>query len=225
MDLVGAIAGREDIKIIEQLIQGGADVNAADSLGFRPLCEAANKGSIQIVQLLIHYGADVNLSDERGISPLHWACSNGNPEVVKLLIQKGAHVNSVDKKGFTPAHNTFQHDYYAAFIQLIRAGVDLNLQTENGNDVHTVADFYPYSICNLILKKIDMLKSEGKDASIESFLKEIESTMKQYEIERQSRRYRSWLETRISPLRIKDIWEKYLPQQNPYETNDNILEF
>ena len=47
-------------------IENGADVNAKDYNGEKPLVNAVRNGNLEIVQLLIEHGADVNAKDNDG---------------------------------------------------------------------------------------------------------------------------------------------------------------
>ena len=89
-------------KIVELLIEKGADVNGKDNYGSPVLSYAAYKGHEDVVELLIMKGADVNEKSDRGISALHDAANYGQVEVMALLISKGADINLIDDRDRTP---------------------------------------------------------------------------------------------------------------------------
>jgi len=88
--------GQEDIA--ERLIAKGADVNAQNRSGVRPLHEACFKGSIRMAGMLIGKGASVKVHSNNGSTPLHKACyQRENLELISLLLHHGADINAVDK--------------------------------------------------------------------------------------------------------------------------------
>ena len=48
------------------LIDGGMDINRADSEGFTPLMNAVDVGDLEIIKLLVANGADVDYVNEEG---------------------------------------------------------------------------------------------------------------------------------------------------------------
>lgn len=73
---LGAAADREDIELMQLLLDAGADVDLAESDmpggDFNPLLRAAYKGQIEVVRFLLDAGADVTVSNQ-GFTPLKYA--------------------------------------------------------------------------------------------------------------------------------------------------------
>ena len=88
-DLIAA-AKRGDTELCKRLLENGADVNAADEVGWTPLHSAAANGKTETCKLLLENGADINAEDEGGKTPLHYATVNGNTETCELLKTYGA---------------------------------------------------------------------------------------------------------------------------------------
>jgi hypothetical protein len=75
---------------VRVLIQYGADVKAADSLGNTPLLQAAQLCPLAVVQLLVDAGADVNATNQMGTSPLMTAFLGNHWDTAEYLVEKGA---------------------------------------------------------------------------------------------------------------------------------------
>lgn len=76
---------------VGQVLDRGADPNAATRYGVTALHYAADRGYLETVRLLLSRGADPNAADSfYGATPLVWSLSNGHREVATLLVQKGA---------------------------------------------------------------------------------------------------------------------------------------
>ena len=92
-------------RVVELLLQHGADVNKADDLGRTPLILAAIEGYDRIVNLLLQFiDNDINKADNNGNTPLTLASFNGYARVVDILIEHGADINKANKAGNTPLH-------------------------------------------------------------------------------------------------------------------------
>ena len=78
MDLFTA-AGQADLRSVQQLLQGGADVDQGDSwTGWSPLHAAAERGDPAVVEILLEHRARLDTVTDTGYIPLHLAASGGN---------------------------------------------------------------------------------------------------------------------------------------------------
>jgi hypothetical protein len=80
-------------KILEILLNKGADINGLDSTGRTPLHCAVEGSRMDTVKLLVDRGADVSRLDAKGTSPLQMAVEKGMEDAVVLFIEKGADPN------------------------------------------------------------------------------------------------------------------------------------
>ncbi len=80
-------------KIVEMLLEAGADVNAAarNEMAVQAIHAAASTRQFGIAKVLIAYGADVNARHQNGYTPLHAAALNGDVDMVRLFLEYGAH--------------------------------------------------------------------------------------------------------------------------------------
>ena len=89
------------LKVVQLLLEAGADKNAASADGTTALMLAALTGHFKMVRLLLEAGADKNVSTSAGQTALMAAAASGHLEVVQLLLQVGA-----DKNAFTSVGQT-----------------------------------------------------------------------------------------------------------------------
>jgi len=116
---------------VEALIAKGADLDAVDKYGWRPLHRAAFNGNKETVELLIAKGAAVNARNHDGETPLYKAV---NKETAELLIAKGADVNAKNNDGETPLFKAINKEMAGL---LIANGADVNAKdNEGGTPLH-----------------------------------------------------------------------------------------
>ena len=77
----------DNIKVLQLLIQSGADVNKVATFNPTPLEYACTQGFVAASNALLQAGVDVNVNVEDGKGPLILASTNGREEVVDLLIK------------------------------------------------------------------------------------------------------------------------------------------
>ena len=124
---------QNNMELVEQLLEKGADPNTVDEKGRSVLHYAVNNSAnraqgfnatFDLEALLISYGGAVSARDKRGRTPLHYAfvrigsyqdCSTSDPveTVSSLCVAKDVDPNIQDCLGKTPLHYAAQR---AAFI-------------------------------------------------------------------------------------------------------------
>ncbi|XP_006873616.1 PREDICTED: ankyrin repeat and SOCS box protein 3 [Chrysochloris asiatica] len=116
-------------KIIQILLEAGADPNATTSEKTTPLFLAVENGQINGVKLLLRHGANVNGSHSMcGWSALHQASFQENSEIIKLLLKKGANKEWQDDFGITPLFVAAQYGKLESLTLLISSGANVNCQ-------------------------------------------------------------------------------------------------
>jgi ankyrin repeat protein len=98
------------------LLEAGADSNAANRLGARPLHYACDprpayaqtwrpEDQDAVIRLLLTHGADIDAADKMGITALHRATRARSPGAVRALLEASADVRKrAGKAGSTPLH-------------------------------------------------------------------------------------------------------------------------
>ena len=79
-----AVASR-NIEIVRAVLEAGADPNAAQQQGFRPIHEAGNNGNRELAELLMRYGADPSLKNDEGKTAITLAREKGHTEFANWL--------------------------------------------------------------------------------------------------------------------------------------------
>lgn len=92
----------KSLKVLNLLIDKGANVNPEVKGKKAPLILAITYRRPDMLEVLLNNGADANRTGKDSKSPLHYAVEGGDIESVKLLIAHKAEVDVKDKKGKTP---------------------------------------------------------------------------------------------------------------------------
>jgi ankyrin repeat protein len=113
-----------DAKMLQVLLDAGADVNVASPSGATALMRGA--GDPEKVKLLLAAGANASARSEMGRTPLLVAASYaGNLESVRLLIAAGAKISDQDLMGETCLTSACKRGDAEMAAALIEAGADL----------------------------------------------------------------------------------------------------
>ncbi|KAM9307905.1 ankyrin repeat and SOCS box protein 4 [Gastrophryne carolinensis] len=100
-------------------------------------------GHLECLLVLLEHRASIN-SKPNGKTPLHVACQVANRECVKILINHGAKLNSFSMSGHAPLHYCKTKQSIKCAKELVWAGADVNLQSNDDAEetpLHTVARY------------------------------------------------------------------------------------
>jgi ankyrin repeat protein len=111
-------------KIAQALLNGGAEVDAADQHGNTALMKASQFGKAKAVQGLLRYGADPNRTNQAGQTALF--CCLGQADICRLLLDAGANPNHQDNEGRTPLMIAAKQPKAPCVRMLLEAGADPN---------------------------------------------------------------------------------------------------
>ena len=106
-------------RVMLELLRAGANPDAADYDGWRPLMFAAEGGHTECVRLLLEYGADADYdgAENESSSVLELAIREGHDACVLLLLQAGAEMD----EAFTMA---IENGFVQCTKFLLKEGVD-----------------------------------------------------------------------------------------------------
>jgi len=116
--------GRRDAAI--ELIENGADVNAAQNDGTTPLHWAAHRLDLDLVRMLLERGAKPDAMNLLGASPLGEAVAAANVPLAKLLLEAGADADSANYDGETALMLAARTGNVELAKLLIEHGADVN---------------------------------------------------------------------------------------------------
>lgn len=138
---------------VKALLKGGADVNAPDRAGMRPLHLAITgegPASHEVVRMLIEGGADVSAKDSVGQTALYLAVRKGQEDVVGLILALGGDTSDSRSGLRTTGQNALQvaasFGYEGILRQLMAKGTGQDL-TYRDHDGYTALDHVVISAC------------------------------------------------------------------------------
>ncbi len=145
-DLYSAIR-TNNMKQLQSLVAGGANVNTKGRGDVTPLMDAATAGSVDAMKFLISRGADVNAKDSAGRTALFRSATD--LAKIRLLLEQGANINAASDAGRTVLMAAAMTENSAEIVRfLISKGADVKavdtmglnglLAASIGNDTATI---------------------------------------------------------------------------------------
>lgn len=107
-------------------IRAGADVNAAQPDGTRPIHWAVYRVDYELTAELIARKAQVNVTNEFGSTPIAEAAKLGDARMVKALLDAGADPEGANQDGETALMLAIKTGELPAVEMLIKAGANVN---------------------------------------------------------------------------------------------------
>ncbi|MFX0055009.1 MAG: ankyrin repeat domain-containing protein [Promethearchaeota archaeon] len=152
-----------DVEGARSAIKNGADVEAVDGRGMKPIHWAALRGHAEIIAVLIENGADVNGKNSADWTPIMHSSMEGHIEIVKLLLEKGAEVNAKTFVAGTALMFASGNGHEEVVKVLLSAGADprMEISGSDSEDGTTAIDYAwragHMTIANLLLDARDAL--------------------------------------------------------------------
>jgi ankyrin repeat protein len=131
--------GKIDEKVVELLLDHGADVNAKNK-GMTVLMKAVEKENKNITELLLKNGADANAQDDKKDTALMKAVNKGNKEITELLLKRNADANIQGNKKETALMMAVKKKNKEIAALLLKYGADVDLKNDEGKNVFYMAD-------------------------------------------------------------------------------------
>ena len=82
---IHAAVASKNLDIVRAVLDAGADPNAAQQQGFRPIHEAGSSGSRELAELLMKYGADPSAKNDEGKTASTLARDKGHADLAGWL--------------------------------------------------------------------------------------------------------------------------------------------
>jgi ankyrin repeat protein len=121
---------RRDGAEVRRLVQGGADVKAAQADGATALHWAVYHGDVSLALLLLEAGADVAAANRNGSTPLWLAASQGDAATIAALLDNGADANEPLPLGRRPLMLAARSGRVDAVRALLARGADPNAKED-----------------------------------------------------------------------------------------------
>ena len=153
-------------KIVELLIDSGADINAVDKDGNTTLHRAMCWSKPEIADVLIKKGADLEIKNKLGDTPLgyfhkQWTTRSNPLSIVKLLVKAGANLEVVDKMKRTLLIKAINSKFPDVAEFLIELGVDVNATSKNKDKE---SPLYSATVANNV-RMVALLIEKGADVN------------------------------------------------------------
>ncbi|KAL3419167.1 tetratricopeptide ankyrin repeat and coiled-coil containing 1 [Phlyctema vagabunda] len=117
-------------RIVQVLLQHGADCNEADSAGLTPLMHATIGGYEEVITLLLARGARADRADRKGRSALHWAVMHRGEAALKILLEHPKEnqglVDAYNRNGRTALHAAIETGFEPGVQLLLQYGASVN---------------------------------------------------------------------------------------------------
>jgi ankyrin repeat protein len=137
-----AKSGKESTKIVQLLLDQGAEIDAPDDFGRTALHETVRNGKLQILGTLLDRGASLERTDFGGITALHIAVENKDVSTVRLLLDRGANPEAADLWGRRALYKAARKGDVDKVQLLLERGADIQAKTfEGGTALHSATEY------------------------------------------------------------------------------------
>ncbi len=125
--------------IVKALMERGAPVNQADTLGRTPLWYAADRGNTDAAMVLLRAAANPGQPDKNGVTAFLHALERGQAEPASRMLAEGADPNQATGTGNTPLMLAAKLGSAPLVEALIQAGAKVDARNAFGNTALMIA--------------------------------------------------------------------------------------
>ena len=118
-------ATRHHAACFKLLRDAGANLEASDSIGYRPLHCAVCGGSVELLSLLVQSGVNVDAITTNDSTALHVAVRKREIDCVQVLLAAGADIHVRSQSGSTPFLIALSVGHRRAWPLFLRAGAEV----------------------------------------------------------------------------------------------------
>ena len=119
-------------KVVQALLERGAEFKDRDSSQRTPLFCAAENDHEAIVRILLEKNVDPNAEDKYKRTPLSYAAKNGHEAIVRILSEKNADPNAEDDNKRTSLSYAAENGHAAVAQLLLKKGAGLDAKDKYG---------------------------------------------------------------------------------------------
>ena len=128
---------REDLQLLQDLLEEEASLNAIHSDGKTLLTAAVEQQKRQVVEFLVRLGAKLDQRDMHDSTPLIYAVDRPDTtldslRIAQLLLASGADVNATNRQGRTALMYAADRDAPDMVRLLLEAGADFTMRDRTG---------------------------------------------------------------------------------------------
>ncbi|KAF9869827.1 hypothetical protein CkaCkLH20_12744 [Colletotrichum karsti] len=133
---------KDSEKLVNLLLQKGADVNLKNHNGQSVLHFVASKNNLDVAKNLLSRDppASTRVRDKRGQYPIHRAAAVGSVPMVNLLVKNKSPLNATDASGYTALHHAVAEGHGDTAVALLKAGAEFD---KKDNDGYLALDLAP----------------------------------------------------------------------------------